>query len=356
MSELAGLTSVRCVWARCAGSVPALPPPSTLSRHDRLAQIPAPSSAVSKEAYLAATSSAAAGPSASASQRRGGGTGPAESFVLLSNSAVLSPSSSASLARRPSSPSSSSAADRPAKHALSTQLLQLVSARTDTDHPLCAECARLLQDVLADQLAEVGRERDAYIAFEKRVRDLPGGGRRSDAEMRALEGRLKEVRSSAALSLGPVKRSARLTPSPRPLPPQLTTDETAARQELLQLEAESQALSAELGALERESAAVASAERAFLHAHAHVVAHNAGLEVRAAAVQDQYARDLRELERLEGANVWVDVFCIGSVDLRKEGGGGKVGSINGLRLGKGSKANPVRLEELRGLEVIRPMG
>jgi beclin 1 len=118
--------------------------------------------------------------------------GPAESFVLLNNSAVLPPSPTAT-SQRPTSPSSN-AVDKPTKHALSTELLQLVSARTDTDHPLCAECARLLQEVLADKLDEVGLERDAYLAFERRIKDLPNGGRKSQDEMRELERRLEEVR------------------------------------------------------------------------------------------------------------------------------------------------------------------
>jgi beclin 1 len=168
-------------------SVPALPQPSTLSRTERLAQIPTPSSTVSKQAYLAATSSAS--PSGN---RRSGGLGPAESFVLLNNSAVLPPSPTAT-SQRPTSPSSN-AVDKPTKHALSTELLQLVSARTDTDHPLCAECARLLQEVLADKLDVVGLERDAYLAFERRIKDLPNGGRKSQDEMRELERRLEEVR------------------------------------------------------------------------------------------------------------------------------------------------------------------
>jgi beclin 1 len=262
--------------------------------------------------------------------------GPAESFVLLNNSAVLPPSPTAT-SQRPTSPSSN-AVDKPTKHALSTELLQLVSARTDTDHPLCAECARLLQEVLADKLDVVGLERDAYLAFERRIKDLPNGGRKSQDEMRELERRLEEVRPP----LFALRSSSGSSPLTLRSTPQLNADEATAKQDLLTLEAESQALESELASLEAESAAVRARERAFLHSHALALSQAAELEVRAAAAAEAYGRDLRELERLEDANVWVDVFCIGSVDLRKEGGGGKIGSINGLRLGKGSKANPVR--------------
>lgn len=48
--------------------------------------------------------------------------------------------------------------------------MNLISSRTDVDHPLCAECTHLLLTSLARQLDETKKERDGYIAFEKEVR------------------------------------------------------------------------------------------------------------------------------------------------------------------------------------------
>lgn len=48
---------------------------------------------------------------------------------------------------------------------------------------------------------------------------------------------------------------------------------------------------------------------------------------------------MQELERLEQTNVYSDVFSIGIVGGHGEG---KVGSINGLRLGRGSRSGTVR--------------
>jgi len=48
--------------------------------------------------------------------------------------------------------------------------MNLISSRTDVDHPLCAECTHLLLTSLTRQLDETKKERDGYIAFEKEVR------------------------------------------------------------------------------------------------------------------------------------------------------------------------------------------
>ena len=48
--------------------------------------------------------------------------------------------------------------------------MNLISSRTDIDHPLCAECTHLLLASLTRQLDETKKERDGYIAFEREVR------------------------------------------------------------------------------------------------------------------------------------------------------------------------------------------
>lgn len=56
-------------------------------------------------------------------------------------------------------------------HLRSTQrLLNLLSSRTDVDHPLCAECTHILLSTLTRQLDEIKKERDGYIAFEKEAK------------------------------------------------------------------------------------------------------------------------------------------------------------------------------------------
>lgn len=50
------------------------------------------------------------------------------------------------------------------------RLFNLLSTRTEIDHPLCSECAQILLTNLQRQLDETKKERDGYIAFEKEVR------------------------------------------------------------------------------------------------------------------------------------------------------------------------------------------
>lgn len=50
------------------------------------------------------------------------------------------------------------------------RLFNLLSTRTEIDHPLCAECTQILLTSLQKQLDETKKERDGYIAFEKEVR------------------------------------------------------------------------------------------------------------------------------------------------------------------------------------------
>jgi beclin 1 len=45
------------------------------------------------------------------------------------------------------------------------RLFNLLSTRTEIDHPLCAECTQILLTNLRKQLEETKKERDGYIAF-----------------------------------------------------------------------------------------------------------------------------------------------------------------------------------------------
>lgn len=75
---------------------------------------------------------------------------------------------------RPSSPREQADQLNPSPlshHLRSTlRLFNLLSSRTDLDHPLCAECTDNLLGELTRQLEETKKTRDGYIAFEKEVR------------------------------------------------------------------------------------------------------------------------------------------------------------------------------------------
>lgn len=94
-------------------------------------------------------------------------------------------------------------------HLRSTQrLFNLLSSRTELDHPLCAECTDILLTNLTRQLEETKKERDGYIAFEKDVRkekEREGEGMsKEEAEHKIL--RLKEEERLAVEKLQAAER------------------------------------------------------------------------------------------------------------------------------------------------------
>jgi beclin 1 len=125
---------------------------------------------------------------------------PTDSFVLLQDSiirTVPSPTPSPSGGKRKSararSPSSNQPTSPPEQEEteqpnpsplshhlrLTARLFNLLSSRTDIDHPLCAECTQTLLSTLQKQLEETKKERDGYLAYEKefkreREREIQG--------------------------------------------------------------------------------------------------------------------------------------------------------------------------------------
>ena len=116
---------------------------------------------------------------------------PNESFVLLQDSVIHNKPSptpphtrvkgKSAQAQSPSSqvpepPEQSEDTELPNPSPLShrlrstARLFNLLSSRTDTDHPLCAECTQTLLSTLQRQLDETKKERDGYLAYEKELR------------------------------------------------------------------------------------------------------------------------------------------------------------------------------------------
>ncbi|KAI6021443.1 APG6-domain-containing protein [Pisolithus microcarpus] len=128
------------------------------------------------------------------------------------------------------------------------RLFNLLSSRTDIDHPLCAECTQILLSSLQRKLDETKKERDGYIAFDKEVR--------KEKERESQEMNRDEVEHK-------IER--------------LKSEERAILDQLKFVEREREQLDEELRALELE-------ERAL---------------------------DEEEAEKLERTNVYNDAFCIG---------------------------------------------
>ncbi|KAF9653951.1 APG6-domain-containing protein [Thelephora ganbajun] len=233
---------------------------------------------------------------------------PSESFVMLQDSIVRhTPTSHTTTGKVPTPtkstepPADDSSYHKPtpiSQHIRSTQrLMNLISSRTDVDHPLCAECTHLLLTSLTRQLDETKKERDGYIAFEKEVRK---------EKEREKDG------------LTPQEAEKKIT--------KLAQEEKLAIAQLKEAEKEREQLEAELKALELEEKALEEEEAEFWRAYNSQQLRASEQTSQLAAIRAAYAADSATLEKLERTNVYNDAFCIGH--------DGVFGTINGLRLGR----------------------
>jgi beclin 1 len=177
------------------------------------------------------------------------------------------------------------------------RLFNVLSTRSDIDHPLCAECTQILLLSLQRQLDETKKERDGYIAFEKEVRK-------------------ERERESLDLSRQDAEKKIE----------RLKYDERAAVEQLRLADREREQLDEELKLLEAEEKALEEEEAEFWRSHNEHLLVLAEQASRLASLRAAYAADYVTLEKLERTNVYNDAFCIGH--------DGVFGTINGLRLGR----------------------
>ncbi|KAF9105549.1 autophagy protein 6 [Mortierella sp. GBA35] len=188
-------------------------------------------------------------------------------------------------------------ADRTAKaNRLRTtgKLFDLMSSKSDIDHPLCHECAEMLSDSLARQLRDVSKERDCYINFLRIVHSNVA----SDEEMEALEAEIKQIQLDESTSIKALR--------------DIEEQQRAVREEIALLEQESLELDREEEQYWQECNEFQQALQTF---------HN-----ERDSVNLKYDYDSRQLEKLHKTNVYNDTFCI-SHD-------GNFATINGFRLGR----------------------
>ncbi|KAJ5698595.1 hypothetical protein N7462_000600 [Penicillium macrosclerotiorum] len=226
------------------------------------------------------------------------------SFVMLTESQFVPPaveSSNLPSSRRKSTPGQDTTQEDGSfaqQIEKSAQLFEIVSSRSDIDHPICVDCTELLVDGLQKRLAGSTKERDAYISF---LRDLNASIPTSE-ELEAAEQSLQES---------------------------LKGEETMYA-ELEKLEKEKAALDEEVAVLEEESQRLDANEEAFWRARNGFALTLAEFQTERDALNMRYDHDSLQLERLQRTNVYNDAFCIGH--------DGYFGTINGLRLGR--LANP----------------
>ena len=240
-----------------------------------------------------------------ASTKAGLKDNPAMSFVMLTDSQVVppqSPKNSEATLESPKSkgpdatlPSNMSGRDRFSDRVESmTRLFEIVSARSDIDHPICTECTELLLTSFQNRLSSTTKERDAYITFLKTLKNNAP----SQSEISKAESALKATQA----------------------------EEARAFSELVALEKEKASLDAEVARLEADSLKLDAEEKAFWQDRNAFALKLSAFQNDRDALNAAYDHDMQQLERLQRTNVYNDTFCIGH--------DGYFGTINGLRLGR----------------------
>lgn len=175
-----------------------------------------------------------------------------------------------------------------------TRLFEILSSRSDIDHPICTECTELLLSSFQSRLIASTKERDAYISFLKTLtNNLPSPSAISTAQSTLSATRAAEARAFA---------------------------------DLVAVEKEKAGLDAELASLETESLALDTEEQSFWRRRNAFALTLSSFQNDRDALNAAYDHDARQLERLQRTNVYNDTFCIGH--------DGFFGTINGLRLGR----------------------
>ncbi|KAJ5708474.1 Vacuolar protein sorting-associated protein 30 [Penicillium malachiteum] len=222
------------------------------------------------------------------------------SFVVLTESQFVPPPVEA-LPHRPKLQSIGQGQDHTHEEASfsnqierTTRLFEIVSARSDIDHPICLECTDMLVEAQQKRLGGATKERDAYISF---LRTLNGSVPTAD-ELESAEASLK-----ASLEA-----------------------EKEVLAELKALEQQKATLDKDIASLEEESQQLDEEEEAFWRARNGFALTLAEFQTERDALNMRYDHDSQQLERLQRTNVYNDAFCIGH--------DGYFGTINGLRLGR----------------------
>ena len=185
-------------------------------------------------------------------------------------------------------------------------LFDILSARSDIDHPICSECTELVLSGLQARLAASIRERDAFNSC------------------------LKDLKNNAP-SIADAKQAEDTLDKAKAL-------EDKAYQELLALEQEKAEFEDELAELDAESRELDQEEEEYWRKrNAFDLKLSSVLELKD-TLSASYHRDLQQLERLRRTNVYNDTFCIGH--------DGHFGTINSLRLGRLPPPNNVEWAEI----------
>ncbi|KAL1882186.1 Vacuolar protein sorting-associated protein atg6 [Diaporthe australafricana] len=219
------------------------------------------------------------------------------SFIYLTESQVVNPSRLPSQSASRRATRDTAADDGSSKsHEMEriTKLHEILSARSDIDHPICVECTEMLVEGLQKKLETANREREAYVAYLKEMQaEAP-----TDDEVKATEDSLKKTKQGEAEALALLRN--------------LELEKAQLDEHVLRLEDESRQLDADEEQFWRDRNAFAMKLTDFQNERD--------------SINSKFDHDSRLLEKLQRSNVYNDTFCI-SFD-------GYFATINSLRLGR----------------------
>ncbi|KAF1942581.1 APG6-domain-containing protein [Clathrospora elynae] len=174
------------------------------------------------------------------------------------------------------------------------RMFEILSARSDIDHPICIECTELLIEGLQKRLGVATRERDAYVDYLRRANtDVP-----SAEEVKAAEAALQAAKKA----------------------------ETTAISQLEKLETDKAELDAQLAALEAETRQLDQEESDFWKSRNAFNSTLTDFQNERDALTTRHAHDAQVLSQLQRRSVYNDTFNITHDN--------HFATINGLRLGR----------------------
>lgn len=174
------------------------------------------------------------------------------------------------------------------------RMFEILSARSDIDHPICVECTELLVEGLQKRLGVATRERDAYIDYLRRANtDVP-----SADEVKAAQASLKAAHQAEAAAIANLEK----------------------------LELEKADLDRQLIALEAESRQLDQEENDFWKTRNAFNTTLTEFQNERDALSTRYAHDAQILNQLQRRSVYNDSFNITHDN--------HFATINALRLGR----------------------
>jgi beclin 1 len=174
------------------------------------------------------------------------------------------------------------------------RMFEILSARSDIDHPICIECTELLIEGLQKRLGVATRERDAYVDYLR----LANTGVPSTDEVKVADAALKAAKKAESVALT----------------------------QLENLEAEKAELDNQLAALEAESRILDQEENEFWKNRNAFNSELTDFQNERDALTTRFDHDKQVLNQLQRRSVYNDTFNITHDN--------HFATINGLRLGR----------------------